>query len=218
MSTHAFSRMVAPISRRVRSMVGRCVLNAVDANTLRQVLKVKLLDGEMADGVEHFEPYGFTSHPLDGDGVFLAVGGNRSHGVVLNMGGKTYRLAGLKAGEVALYTDEGDQIVFKRGKTINIKSGAKVHIDAPQIIGDCQTAQINATTRATVNSPETLVTGTLTVQGQIIGQGGMAISGGTGATVDGDLTVSSGDVTADGISLKTHTHPGDSSGTTGQPT
>lgn len=48
-----------------------------------------------------------------------------------------------------------------------------------------------------------------TSKGQIIGQGGMAISGSSGgasATVTGTIRVVSGDVQADGISLKGHTH------------
>ncbi|MFR4148362.1 MAG: phage baseplate assembly protein V, partial [Sutterella wadsworthensis] len=59
-------------------------------------------------------------------------------------------------------------------------------------------------------------TGTLTVMGLITGKGGLAISGGSGASVDGSLTTT-GDVVAAGISLDTHTHPGDSGGTTGTP-
>ncbi len=52
--------------------------------------------------------------------------------------------------------------------------------------------------------------GSMTVVGEIVGQGGMAISGGTGASmsVSGDLHVTGGDVVADTISLKTHKHGG----------
>ena len=41
--------------------------------------------------------------------------------------------------------------------------------------------------------------------GKFTGTGGMAISGGDGATVDGNLTTT-GDVEAGGISLQDHTH------------
>lgn len=43
--------------------------------------------------------------------------------------------------------------------------------------------------------------------GKFTGQGGMAISGGDGATVDGNVKVT-GDVTAGGISVQDHTHTG----------
>ena len=56
----------------------------------------------------------------------------------------------------------------------------------------------------------------LNVVGKITGTGGMAVSGGSGATVDGSL-VTTGDVVAAGISLDNHVHPGDSDGMTGKP-
>lgn len=45
---------------------------------------------------------------------------------------------------------------------------------------------------------------TLLVAQQVTGQGGMAISGGTGAKVSGNMTITGGDVKADLISLKNH--------------
>ena len=46
---------------------------------------------------------------------------------------------------------------------------------------------------------------TETTVGHITGKGGMAISGGSGATVDGKVATT-GDVVAGGISLQNHTH------------
>lgn len=62
-----------------------------------------------------------------------------------------------------------------------------------------------------------LITGTETVTGLVSGQGGMAITGGTGNTVSGNLAITAGNVTADGISLKTHTHTDPQGGTVGAP-
>ena len=61
------------------------------------------------------------------------------------------------------------------------------------------------------------ITGTETVTGKITGQGGMALSGGTGATVTGNMAITGGNVTADSISLKTHTHTDPQGGTVGPP-
>lgn len=76
--------------------------------------------------------------------------------------------------------------------------------------------QINANTTingdVTINGNNT-VSG-LTTTGGLSSQG---TAGGAGATINGAVNVSGGDVNADGISLKGHTHPGDSGGTTGQP-
>lgn len=59
-----------------------------------------------------------------------------------------------------------------------------------------------------INSDTTTINGNETVVGALTGQRGMAISGGTGATVTGNIAVTGGDITADGKSLKTHAHSG----------
>lgn len=153
MNTPGLHRVTAPLVRRLRSMIARCVLDAVDPDRLRQTLKVKLLDGEMAEGVEHFEPYGYTSHPLDGDGVFLSVGSSRAHGVIMNIGGKTYRLKGLKAGEVALYTDEGDSVILKRNHNIEINT---------------HTCTVNASTKVEIATPLIHATGNIHADGDVV--------------------------------------------------
>jgi len=62
-----------------------------------------------------------------------------------------------------------------------------------------------------------------TAQGQINGNGGMAVQGGSGASFTGNVTqtkgsfTTDGDVNATGKSLVIHTHRGDSGGVTGQP-
>ena len=68
------------------------------------------------------------------------IGGDRSHGVVIVVADRRFRLQGLKPGEVALYTDEGDRIHFKRGRildietlTLNIKATDSVNFDTPLI-------------------------------------------------------------------------------------
>lgn len=74
---------------------------------------------------------------------------------------------------------------------------------------ECQTANIKAAQQVTVDSPKTVVTGILEVLGQIIGRGGMAVSGGTSgsvATFSGQVAVTNGDVKVDGIGVKSHSH------------
>lgn len=70
------------------------------------------------------------------------------------------------------------------------------------------TATLHADTSVTIDTPTTHVTGTLTVDGMLTFKGGMTGSGGSGstATIEGNVVVSSGNVTADGIGLKTHKH------------
>ena len=60
--------------------------------------------------------------------------------------------------------------------------------------------------------------GTTLIEEQLTGQGGMAISGGSGASVTGSISVTGGDVKADGVGLKSHTHTDPQGGTVGPAT
>ena len=66
------------------------------------------------------------------------------------------------------------------------------------------------TLRITAPTAVEITTETLTVTGRIVGQSGLAISGGSGAMaqIAGSLAVTGGDVSADGYGLKSHHHPG----------
>jgi phage baseplate assembly protein V len=122
-------------------MLVRGTVIMADAARKLQTLQVRLTAGEIKDGAEHFEAYGFTSHPLAEAEVLTAfLGGDRSHAVVLVASDRRYRIKELKPGEVAIYTDEGDKIHFKRGRiidieteTLNIKATNSVNFDTPSI-------------------------------------------------------------------------------------
>jgi phage baseplate assembly protein V len=125
----------------LKSLLVRGTVILADAARKMQTLQVRLTAGEIKDGAEHFEPYGFTSHPKAGAEVLTAfLGGDRSHAVVLVAADRRYRIKELAPGEVAIYTDEGDKIHFKRGRiidietaTLNIKASSGVHFDTPVI-------------------------------------------------------------------------------------
>lgn len=103
--------------------VARGELALVNPGGKMQALQMRLTAGETKDNMEHFEPYGFTSNPHPGaEAVAVFVGGDRSHGVVLVVADRRFRLQALKPGEVALHTDEGDCLHFKRGREIEIKT------------------------------------------------------------------------------------------------
>lgn len=96
---------------------------------------------------------------------------------------------------------------------IHIEDSGHVTITAPEaVVVNTTTATVNSSGSTTVDSPTVTITGdttvqkTLTVLGQITGTGGLAVSGGSGASVTGNVSVSGGDVTADGVGLKSHTH------------
>jgi len=125
-------KALAPLARRIRLMAARAILTIINDATKMQGLQVKLLDGEVCNNVDRVQNYGFTSVPLPGaEGIYLALGGSRDHGVVIVADDRRYRLKGLQGGEVALYTDEGDKVVLKRGNVIEITAATKVRMVTP---------------------------------------------------------------------------------------
>lgn len=127
--------------RQIRNLVSRGVVSLVNAGSKMQSLQMRLTADEVKDGMEHFEPYGFTAHPHAGaEGIALFFGGDRSHGVVINVANRQFRVVELEAGEVAIYTDEQDTLVFKRGnvvelttKTFKVNAEAAVEFTTPEI-------------------------------------------------------------------------------------
>jgi len=125
----------------LKSILARGTVVLAAADRLMQTLQVRLTAGELKDNVEHFEPYGFTSHPKAGAEVLtMFLNGDRSHAVVVVAADRRYRIKELKPGEVAIYTDEGDRVHFKRGRiidietnTLNIKATTAVNFDTPTI-------------------------------------------------------------------------------------
>ncbi len=144
------------MSLLTRLLARGTVVLANSANKL-QSLQMRLTAGEVNDDMEHFEPYGFTSNPLAGaEGIATFLGGDRSHAVVLVVADRRYRLQALAAGEVAIYTDEGDKIHFKRGRVIDI---------------DTATLNIRASSGVNIDSP------TLSMSGKIVSQGDQVAAG-----------------------------------------
>lgn len=182
MTPRALTKFLGPIRRSINLMVGRAVVSLVNDALKMQGVQVQLLADEVRDNVERFQNYGFTSHPHpEAEAIVVSIGGNRNHAVVIAVDDRRYRLKGLAAGEVALYTDEGDKIVLKRGGIIEVTAATKTRIVAPLVE----------------------MTGELNVTGKITGLGGMAISGGAGSTFGG------GTLTHDGVNIgKTHVHGG----------
>ncbi len=106
-----------------------------DPSGRMQVLQVVVYAGDVRDGVEHFEPYGFTSCPADApsdgrgaEAVVVDLGGCPDHPVAIVVGDRRYRLTGLEKGEVAIHDDQGQKVHFKRdgivvsGKAVTVNS------------------------------------------------------------------------------------------------
>ncbi|WP_373876216.1 phage baseplate assembly protein V [Pseudomonas mosselii] len=141
----------------MRNFLARGVVALVDAGRKLQGLQMRLTADEVKDGMEHFEPYGFTSNPQPGAEALAAfLGGDRSHGVVVCVSDRRFRLQALKSGEVALYTDEGDRLHFKRDRVIEIET---------------LTFKVKAETAVEFDTPVIRTTGQIVSQGDQIAAG-----------------------------------------------
>lgn len=176
----------------------RGVLNRIDSSRGIQSAQVSGLAGEVIQDVEHIQQFGFTSHPPAGtEAIILPLGGASSHAIVIGTEHSSYRIQALDSGEVAIYNQSGASITLKNGKIIEI---------------DCEQLNIQAAAGVRIDTPNVQCSQQLTAAGQINGNGGMAIQGGTGARFCGNIRqndgsyTTTGDVTAGSISLKQHDH------------
>jgi phage baseplate assembly protein V len=158
--------MVNPLrdlTSRVMMMFGRGVLRGVNDANGRQQLQVELLKGELRDGVEHMQNYGFTSHPTGGDVAAASIGGNREQIIVLVVDDRRYRIP-LQAGEVAMYDDQGNKIELLRDM-VKVTAVQHAEVKAPTIklIGEIELVG-NVKIQGNIDS-----NGTVTNKGKNIG-------------------------------------------------
>lgn len=123
---------------------------------------------------EYIQHYGYTSRPLpNAEGIVLANGNNI---IMIATDDRRYRLE-IEEGEVALYTDEGDFVHFKRGNLIHVSSKNKLLEDitndvevntirhetnaSESAIINTVTNEINTTTHET-NASESVIINTVT--------------------------------------------------------
>lgn len=134
------AKMLRPISRRIRLMVGRAVITALDDSGGMQVAQVRLLSGEVREGVEILMQYGHSSMaPGKPEGVYFALGGDRDHGVMINVGTRSVRFKGLRPGESVLHDDQGQKVHLTRegiviegaGLPMTIRDTPKVRFETP---------------------------------------------------------------------------------------
>lgn len=189
----------------------RARIGHVRSDVAVQLVQLGGLAGENLPDHELFQHYGLTTNPPDGTQAIVApLGGKTAHCVVIATEHGSFRLKSLKRGEVALYTDEGDSIVMKRGRIVEVTTGTyrvnatdAIELNAPTITG-------NADTKVQLNTPTVNASGEAHVTGQIVGTGGIAISGnlpgGAAATIAGNLDTT-GSIKNNGKEIGSpHTH------------
>lgn len=159
-------------NQRIMNMVARGTLESLDDAEGVQLARVSLLSGESKARVERVQQYGFSGNPPAGsEAVVIFVGGGRDHGLVISLDNRASRIFGMAAGEVSMYSDEGDAIVLKRGnvigvvtKTLEIAADIEVVIESPKVIIRAAEIVFEGALRFT---GEATFTGNLNVSGTI---------------------------------------------------
>lgn len=192
--------MVKTIDARIQRALGgirqafRGVVTLVKSAGAVQLVQLDGMAGERLQDTELFQQYGYTSNPPAGTmAILLPIGGKTAHGIIIATEHGNFRLKSLKSGEVALYSDEGDSIVLKRGRimevtthTFRVNASTAIELNAPTITG-------SASGSVSFNTP------TVNASAAIVAQGDIADSAATSPkTMSGMRTVYNG---------HTHTDP-----------
>ncbi|EGF92415.1 phage baseplate assembly protein V family protein [Asticcacaulis biprosthecium C19] len=170
-------RELDALGRKIRLLIGRCILSAIDDSGKRQLVQVQRLEGETSDDVERFTHYGFSSAPLPGcEAIAIDLAGVRSHTVIIADGDSRYRLH-LVNGEVALHDDLGQKVHLKR-------DGIEVY--------STLAIKIESTTSIDIEAPQINLTGEVLIDGDLLVDGDAALTG--DIEVDGNSVLGEGAV------------------------
>lgn len=100
---------------KLLDIIIRGVVTAKNGARKMRTLQIKLLDRDVREPVEHFEPYGFTGEPHDGAEVLaVSLGGDREHTIAAIVTDRRHRPTDLKSGEVVIYDDLGRKVYISR--------------------------------------------------------------------------------------------------------
>lgn len=146
-------------------LITRGVVTAKNGVRKMRTLQVLMLDRDLRDPVEHFEPYGFTGEPLEGAEVLaVSLGGDREHTIAAIVTDRRYRPTNLKTGEVVIYDDLGRKVYLSR-------DGIKVEgVSSPVTVTTTGNVTVKGT-KITLDG-EVEITKNLKVAGEVQDKGG----------------------------------------------
>ncbi|KIP18303.1 phage baseplate assembly V family protein [Burkholderia sp. MSHR3999] len=199
----------------------RAVISIVGSDSGVQLIQGQGVAGETLQDNELFQHYGFTSNPPAGTmAIVIPVGGKTAHGVIVATEHASARRKSLASGEVAIYTSEGDSIVLRHGRIIDINTQT-LNINADNVV-NIKTRQLNvdASEEVNANTPAVNASQQVTVAGALAANGGMTAKagegGGAAVAIDGEAHITE-DVVAGGKSLVHHEHQDSNGGVTTPP-
>lgn len=116
------------MAARLAGVVTRGVVTRINDKLKAQSLQIELRFGEVADNVEHFQPFGLSFHPSKASEVIVfAVGGSQDNLVALAAMDRDVRPADISEGEGGLYTPSGWKLFCADDDTVS--AGSKVGED-----------------------------------------------------------------------------------------
>lgn len=212
--------MYAELNRKIANLIKQGTVAEVDVAKGR----VRVKHGELvSDWLPYFVPAagGVSVHrppSVDENCIILSPSGEPAAGLVLcGMASQAHSQPSQSADETVVKFPDGAIAKYN-------------HASSAMEITGIKTGQVVAAKSITLDTPDVVCTGNLTVQKQTTSVGlltytsGMSGSNGEGGstTITGNFThegafVNTGSISSNGITLDTHTHPGDSGGNTGAP-
>lgn len=126
------SGAIERMANKIKSAVGKALIEAVADGKQIQLVKISGLDNETQSDIERVQEYGMTSNPPTGsEAVVLYVGGSKDHGIVIKTDSGEFRVQSLASGEVCVYSQFGQKILLdQNGEIISSNSGGKTTLDS----------------------------------------------------------------------------------------
>lgn len=153
--TELVRKMLAPVARRVGSMIVRSVVESIDDSGGMQAGQFSLQAGVTRDTVERFQQFGFTSVPAaNAEAVVVAIGGDSDHLIAIIVDDRNYRPTGLSEGESAQYTKQnGLRVYCKSDGTVNLGTSPSDFVSLSQkVLTELTNIQSNINTNLTALS------------------------------------------------------------------
>ncbi len=124
--------MINKLKSKLMSMVGKCVITAINDTDELQALQIESMSNEIADDIIRVQDYGFSSVPeVDMEAITLSINGDRTDSVVIAVADSQYRLKGLENGDVTIYNNKG--YFVKLGQSQIVVSGDEVLLGSENI-------------------------------------------------------------------------------------
>jgi phage baseplate assembly protein V len=118
-----FSRLIAPIQRKIYLMLGRAILTAVNHSGQSgfysggsakdpQRIQVGMLKNETLTDIEHWQEYGFASYPKTGtaEALIACIDGIRDNAHAVCVRDNEYRPDDLVEGDSCIYDSDGARV------------------------------------------------------------------------------------------------------------